>query len=181
MPFKRKLKEQKRCTQDHGSDQKSHLRAPLPNLRGANGQRHSQAAPDQYRGIQRAEFHFEQMASDFERRQVKRAINNVAGEQSAEEHKFGQQKYPHAEASGLALLLHVFKLVRESRGMRVVDGHVSHESPCCERSHKHLRLPRESPRNFQWAAAMAWSIPAPWHPTDSGQPRGRSALTMSGR
>src|ERR1700722_13429077 len=181
MPFKRKLKEQKRCTQDHGSDQKSHLRAPLPNLRGANSQRHSQAAPDQYRGIQRAESHFEQMASDLERRQIKSAINNVAGEQSAEKHELSQQKYPHPEASGLALLLHVFKLVRESRRMRVVDSHVSHESPCCARSHKHLRSPRESPRNFQWAAATASSIPAPWHPTDSGRLRVRSAWTMSGR
>src|SRR5271156_7029711 len=113
------------------------------------------------------------MAADLESRQVKRAINNVGGEEATEEHDFRKKKDPHAKAVGLALLLHVLKLMRKPRRVRVVDRHISHGSPYCARSRKRLRSPRESPQNFQWAEAKAWSTPALSLPMDSGQRQGR--------
>src|SRR5271169_6234894 len=121
------------------------------------------------------------MAADLESRQVKRAINNVGGEEATEEHDFRKKEDPHAEAVGLALLLHVLELMRKPRRMRVVDRHISHESPYCARSRKRLWSPRESPQNFQWAAEKAWSIPALSLPMDSGQRQVRTAWTRSSR
>ena len=76
---------------------------------------HGQAAADQHRGVGGAELHVEQVAADFECGQVQRAINHVGGEKAAEEHDFSDQEHPHAEAIGLALLVHVLELMRESR------------------------------------------------------------------
>src|SRR5580704_3297185 len=121
------------------------------------------------------------MASNLEGRQVKRAVNDVAGEQAAEKHEFGEQKYPHAEAAGLALLLHVFKLVRESWRVRLVDSHVSHGSPWYAHSRKPLRSLPEFPQNFQSEAGTAFAIPILWLPRGLDLPSDRSASTKSGR
>src|SRR5580698_2261827 len=121
------------------------------------------------------------MAANFERRQIERAVDDVGGKKPAKEHHLSEQKYPHAEAPGLALLFHVLKLVRKPGNMRVVNRHISHESPCCVRSRRLLRLPPESPQNFQWEAEKAWSTPALWLPKDSGPPSVRNAWTTSSR
>src|ERR1700683_5563011 len=114
-----------------------------------DGQRHSQAASDKHSIIQSAESNFELMAADLESGQVKRAVNDVSGEEPAEEHDFGEKKDPHDKGVCLALLLHVFELMRKARRMRAVDRHISHGSPYYWRSHRRLQSPRESPQNFQ--------------------------------
>ncbi len=118
-PLKIEFQEQEDRAQDHGQNQIHHLLGfLLARLRRVNRQRHRQAAADQHRGVDGAEFHVEQAAADFERGQVQRAINDVSGEQPAEEHDFGDQENPHAQAAGFALLLHVLELMFEPRRMR---------------------------------------------------------------
>src|ERR1700683_5564112 len=104
------------------------------------------------------------------------AIDRVGGEHPAEEQDFRHQKHPHAQTSGIALLLDVLKLVGESLRMRAVSGEVSHERPRMN-SCKRLRSRSELSRSSRSEAETAWSTPAPWRPTGSGPPADRSAWT----
>src|SRR6202041_3426188 len=102
------------------------------------------------------------------------AIDRVGGEHPAEEQDFRHQKHPHAQTSGIALLLDVLKLVGESLRMRAVSGEFSHEPPRMG-SCKRLRSRSELSRRSRSEAAVGWSTPDPWRPRAPGPPADRRA------
>ena len=85
-------------------------------------------AADQDDGIRGAELDVEQVAADFERVVIQRAVDDVGAEEAAEEKNFGDQEDPHAHRGGVPLLVHRFELMREPGwvGVRVVSDCVRH-------------------------------------------------------
>ena len=97
---------------------------PAPaDLRGVHRQRHGQAAGEQDGGVDGAEADVELVAGVGERRRVQRAVDDVGGEQAAEEHDLGDQEHPHAERRRLVLLLGVVELMGDVR-RRSCSGNV---------------------------------------------------------
>ncbi len=70
-----------------------------------DAQRHEEAGGDQDRRIGCAQRNAQLVRRRDEGVVVPVAVEQVGEEQAAEEHDFGQQEEPHAEGSGLALLL----------------------------------------------------------------------------
>jgi hypothetical protein len=73
-------------------------------LRGPDGENHGQAAADEDGGVGGAESALME-AGGGEISEVPAAVDQVGAEQAAEEHDFGGEEDPHAEAGGIALLL----------------------------------------------------------------------------
>ena len=113
----------KRRAQQPGEDQPKDGGAFFPaGLRGSNGQRHGERADNQDGGVGGAVDYLQVVAALDEGRQMQQAIDDVGGEHAAEKQDFGDQKSPHAEFSGIALLLDVLVLMGESGRMRSVSG-----------------------------------------------------------
>src|SRR5580704_9380144 len=74
-------------------------------LRGPDRENYGQTAADENGGIGRAEGHADGRTGGGEVGEIPTAIDQVSAEESAEEHEFGCQENPHAEAGGIALLL----------------------------------------------------------------------------
>ena len=81
--------------------------------------RHEEAGGDEHDRVDAAEPDAELVAAGYERRIVPVAVEQIGEEQSTEEHDFGEQEKPHAEARGLALLLLGLEMVAQVRGMLV--------------------------------------------------------------
>ena len=97
--------------EDHGEDQHPLQGFLLAQMRGANRQRHGQAADDQHRGIRRAERRVHEVAGGGERIRVHAAVDRVGAKHPAEEHDFGQQEHPHSEGGRIKLLAHVIEVM----------------------------------------------------------------------
>ena len=114
-----RLDAQERQTQNNRQHQGNDLRPALADLRAVNGHRHRKTAEDQHGGVDGAECDVEVIAGNGESFREFRTIERVGEKHPAEEHDFGDQEHPHAERSGLTLLLHVLKMVLQ-RGMAVL-------------------------------------------------------------
>src|SRR5205823_13231848 len=101
------------------SDQEPNEQVFLLELGRTNGQRHEQAAYQQYGRVCPTENYIEFAARFHEHLAVSESINGIAEKKSAEEQHLGREKYPHAKLGGLALLLNVIELlVNEWAGLQ---------------------------------------------------------------
>ena len=75
---------------------------------------------NQHRRIGSAETDAQRIAAGHKGVVIPVAIEQVGHEQAAEEHDFGQQEEPHAEAGGFPLLVHRDEMVAQVSGMLLV-------------------------------------------------------------
>src|SRR5580704_6241153 len=101
----------KHAPQYQSPDEKHDARFLLSKLRGANRQNHSEAAANQYTGVDRADGHVHEMAGGSERLRIHIAIHRVAAEHSPEKHDFGEEKYPHPQRGRFHLLGGIVEVV----------------------------------------------------------------------
>src|ERR1700732_3523830 len=127
-PFEGELDKQKGRAKQHRQYQKrDNRRLALARLRRVNRQRHRQAAADQHSRVGGSEGHIKEMAALNERFQMQSAMDDVRHENAAEEHDFGGQEDPHAEASSIVLLLLGLELMHQGRRMSGGMSHISQE------------------------------------------------------
>ena len=92
-------------TEQHGDDEADNQQRAARGLRGPDGEHYGQAAADEHGGVGGAERHVDGFAGGGEVSEIPAAVNQVGAEQAAEEHDFGGEEDPHAQAGGIALLL----------------------------------------------------------------------------
>src|SRR6185312_12675559 len=80
-------------------------------------QRHRQAAANQHSSVRAAQSDVHEVTGGGERLRVHIAINGVAAKHAAEEHDFGQQKYPHPQRGRFELLFDGIEMMAQSGGM----------------------------------------------------------------
>src|SRR2546426_12074198 len=102
---------QKRGAENHRQDQTENRALSFPNLSRVNSHRHREAADNQHAGIDRAKPDVQVIARGREGHRILIAIQRISEKHPAKEHDLGDEKYPHAERTGLALLLHVLEMV----------------------------------------------------------------------
>ena len=77
----------------------------------AHGHGHGQTAENQHHGVVRAEHDVQFAATEMPGLRKHATVHNVAKEQPAEEHDFGEQENPDPEGGRLFLLLEMIKMV----------------------------------------------------------------------
>src|SRR5581483_934098 len=161
-------------SQSKRKHQEEHQHLAHAKLRGMYGQRHGQAAANQYDCIGGAQFNIERAAAPHKGVVKPIAIDQVSGEHAAKEHDFGDKKHPHAEGSSVLLLLHIVEMVLQHGVMRRVLGRlVDHNRavrqmlpPVPWSNRRLLRLRSGLLRNYAAAAAMWSAIPGWLRPRD---------------
>src|SRR5262245_15031246 len=78
-------------------------------------ERHRQTAGDEDRGIGSTQRDVELVAGDGESVWIPGTVDRISSEQTAEEQYLGDQKHPHAQRGGLALLPQILEVVRQRR------------------------------------------------------------------
>ena len=107
------LNAQEHHAEEHGDDEAANQKRAARDLRGPYGEDYGQAAADQHSGVGGAERGVDGFAGGAEVAEIPATINQIGAEQSAEEHNFGAQKYPHPETGGVALLLRFGEVVQQ--------------------------------------------------------------------
>src|SRR5580704_5953666 len=153
------LKTQEYASQYQGQDQKRDNRLLLSKLRGAHCQDHGEAAANQDARVDGADGYVHEMAGGGERLRVHVAIHGIAAKHSAEEHDFGEQKYPHPQRGGFHLLGSIVKVMLQLSRVRWSGGqgcvHVGQVSAPLPSSCRAVRSQSAARRNSAWAAASA--------------------------
>src|ERR1019366_7170515 len=138
------------ASEKHGEREHGEEKPATRRLRGPDGEHDGHAAADEDGGVGAAESSVDGRAGGGEISEVPTAINQVGAEQAAEEHNFGGEEDPHAEAGGVALLLFGGEVVQQGRIGAVslaVNGRraiVQREPPLCEArpTPRSCKLPR---------------------------------------
>ena len=107
------LDDQEHEPERHREQDPDDCRALLAGLRGANGERHRQAAADEHGGVERAEDDVELAAGFGPRHGIPDAIERVGEEQPAEEQHFGDEEQPHPQRRRFVLLLQRIEVMLE--------------------------------------------------------------------
>ena len=115
-----RLDAKKNQPQTNRKAQRSNQPLAVAGLRRIDAHGHGEAGEDKNRCIGGSEADAQRIAAGHKGVVIPVAIEQVGHEQPAEEHDFGQQKQPHAEAGGLPLLIHRNEMVAQVRGMRLV-------------------------------------------------------------
>ena len=97
--------------EDEGDDETQNERALLAHLGGPDAHGHGEAGSDEDGGVGCAPEDIQLVRCLDEGRVVPVAIDEVGGEQAAEEHDFGEQEEPHGEVGGVTLLRIGFEMV----------------------------------------------------------------------
>ena len=99
-----RLDAKERQAEDVGQHQHQHQQLALAHLSRPHANRHAETRGNEDDRVGRPERDAELVRSRHERVVVPVAVQQVREEHAAEEHDFGQEEQPHAEASRLALL-----------------------------------------------------------------------------
>ncbi len=110
------LDSQKDPSQQDGRQDEANDGLASPGLGCPHGQSHCQAAADENRSVDGPEGDVELMATQGERRSLTRAVNDVGGEQAAEEHDLRDQEDPHSQIGSLTLLIVAVEMVGQTPG-----------------------------------------------------------------
>ena len=149
--------------EEHRQDQHRNQERSTRGLGCPDGEHHGQAAADQNGGVSAAEPGIDRLAGGCEITEVPTAIDQVGAEQAPEEHDFGGEEDPHAEAGGIALLPLGGEVVQERRVVSAVSVTVNaalngscraigqREPPLYEvrRVPRSYRLPRSLPAHVR--------------------------------
>src|ERR1700722_11126033 len=92
------------AAKNHGQDEAGDQKIAARGLRGPNGEHYGQAAADEHGSVGGAERSVDGFAGGAEVAEVPETINQVGAEHAAEEHDFGSEENPHAQAGCIALL-----------------------------------------------------------------------------
>ena len=96
---------------DRGDEPPRNRVATSIGLRGADSQRHGQAAGDQHDGVEGAPANAEEVRASGKGFDIFVAIHSIGTEQPPEEQDFLDDERPHAETGGFVLLLRRLELV----------------------------------------------------------------------
>src|SRR5262249_30301628 len=103
---------------DHRRAQKDNQPFPIALLGVVDGGSHREAAANQNQRIDEAELDVELVACNRKDVLICQPVNRICRKQPAEKQDFGRQEHPHAERTGLTLLLRIIELMYE--GGRVI-------------------------------------------------------------
>src|SRR5258708_3844621 len=92
-------------TEKHGGGKAGDQEDSASSLRRPHGEHNGQTAANEDRGVGCAEGHVDGFAGGSEVCEVPVAVNQIRAKQSPEEHDFGREENPHAQAGGITLLL----------------------------------------------------------------------------
>src|SRR5579872_1215776 len=100
-------------TEQHGGDEAEDEQRTAGGLCGPDRENDRETAADEDSGVGGTESHIDSFAGGGEVRKIPVAIDQVSAKESAEEHDFGGEEDPHAEAGGIALLLGIGEMMEE--------------------------------------------------------------------
>src|SRR5215469_11752138 len=112
----------KDAAQADGCDEEENQQHALPSLCAPNRHGHRKTGADEHSGIRGTQRYVGGAAGGHERVVVHVAVNQISSEEAAEEHDFSDEEDPHAEAGGIALLIHGVKVVTQRRMMVLMCG-----------------------------------------------------------
>ena len=106
------------AAEEHGDDEAANQQRPAGGLRGPNGKYDGQAAANEHGGVGGAKGCVDGFAGGAEVAEVPETIDQISAEHAAEEHDFGREENPHAQAGGIALLTLGGKVMPQREAIR---------------------------------------------------------------